>query len=218
MSEIAFPKDLVEVEKYNQYMGMVVANQRDAEFATDLRKSIKDEISQIEKTRKSFTEPLLESKKRIDEQAKRLTFPRLKLMQSLNDSLLKWHESQEEVRLAEEQRKREEELKALEIEKQRQRIASETYGDEGAAQAVVQIGANQRRLEEQPIEIIRNTKTATATAYVSTYWDFEVIDEKEIPKEYFTLNEVAIRKVCVALKEKTNIPGIKAVQKKRMGG
>ena len=39
-------------------------------------------------------------------------------------------------------------------------------------------------------------------------WTFTVVDEAKVPREYLILDEVKIRKVVQALKDKTNIPGI----------
>ena len=44
-------------------------------------------------------------------------------------------------------------------------------------------------------------------------WTFEIVDESLIPREYLIPDEVKIRKVVVALKDKTNIPGVKAINR-----
>lgn len=40
-------------------------------------------------------------------------------------------------------------------------------------------------------------------------WDWEVVDFNLIPREYLTIDEVAINKAVRAMKDKTDIPGIK---------
>jgi len=45
-------------------------------------------------------------------------------------------------------------------------------------------------------------------ASVKDDWEYRIVDESLIPREYFTLDEAKLRKVVRALKDKTNIPGI----------
>ena len=42
-------------------------------------------------------------------------------------------------------------------------------------------------------------------------YDFEIVDPNLIPREYLLVDTTAIGKVVRALKDKTNIPGIKVV-------
>jgi hypothetical protein len=43
-------------------------------------------------------------------------------------------------------------------------------------------------------------------------WGFEILDENLIPREYLIVDEVKIRKIVVAMKDKTAIPGVTAVK------
>jgi len=49
-------------------------------------------------------------------------------------------------------------------------------------------------------------------------WDFEIVDIKKIPRNYFKIDEVKIRGVVKALKSSTDIPGIKVVNRKKISG
>jgi len=44
-------------------------------------------------------------------------------------------------------------------------------------------------------------------------WTFEIVDESLIPREFLKPDEVKIRSVVIAQKDKTNIPGIRAVNR-----
>jgi len=44
-------------------------------------------------------------------------------------------------------------------------------------------------------------------------WDFEITDEALIPREYLVPDESKLRRVVKAMKDKTNIPGIRAVNR-----
>ena len=48
---------------------------------------------------------------------------------------------------------------------------------------------------------------------VRKIWDFQIVDENKIPKKYWTLDLVAIRKVVNALGAQHGIPGVSAFQK-----
>lgn len=69
-----------------------------------------------------------------------------------------------------------------------------------------------KQLSENGIAIITNTvgtarpKTDT---YMRTRYDFDIVDVNLIPREYLVVDTVAIGKVVRAMKDKTNIPGIK---------
>ena len=67
-------------------------------------------------------------------------------------------------------------------------------------------------LEIQTVVKVETPK-AEGTSYRITY-DFDVVDASLIPREFLLINEVAIRKVVTAMKEQTNIPGIKVKQVK----
>lgn len=218
MNEIEFPREFTEVERYKTFTTMTIKSEADAGFVVDKRKEVKDQINGIEKTRKSFTEPLLESKKRIDQQAKNLSLPLEAVLGVLNHKLLEWNDSQEQIRIEAAKKKREAELVALAEEKKRQQEAAFISDSQDAADAVVQIETNMERLETKPIEISTNTRTTWANAYVSTYWVYEIIDANLVPDNFWILDESAIRKYMMALKEKAVLPGVKFTQKKRMGG
>lgn len=47
-------------------------------------------------------------------------------------------------------------------------------------------------------------------------WTWRVIDETQIPRQYWVLDQTAISKVVKAMKDKTQIPGIEAVRETKM--
>jgi vacuolar-type H+-ATPase catalytic subunit A/Vma1 len=67
-------------------------------------------------------------------------------------------------------------------------------------------------LEIQTVVKVEAPK-ATGTSYRITY-DFDIVDINLIPREFLSVDEVKIRKVVTAMKEQTNIPGIKVKQVK----
>ena len=45
-------------------------------------------------------------------------------------------------------------------------------------------------------------------------WDFEIVNEAIIPRQYLTVDLVKIRQIVTALKSQTNIPGVKTFEKR----
>jgi hypothetical protein len=109
----------------------------------------------------------------------------------------KWLE-EEALRRAQEAEAR---AKAAKDEKERQAAQAET--DKIIAQAAD---------EEKKIVLASFVPEAPKTNGLAMRenWDFEIVDETAIPREFMCPDELKIRKVVKAMKEKTNIPGIRA--------
>lgn len=65
--------------------------------------------------------------------------------------------------------------------------------------------------------ITNNTTPKVAGVRISYRYDFEIVDENLIPREFLKVDDVKLRRVINALKEETKIPGIKVVKKKIIG-
>lgn len=207
-----FPKELTALEIYNPLLSIEsLRNEEDAKAFSDARQDIKDRLKKIESIRKHLKEPSLEACRRIDEQAKEASAPLLQVVGVIDQRLLTWTQEQEAVRLEAEKARRAEEMARLEAEAS----AAALDGDE---KAEAEIEKNLTRLEVKPIEVNRSIKTAAATTYVHETWKFAISDASLIPREYLIPDEVAIGKIVRAMKERTNIPGIKAYAEKGIGG
>ena len=75
----------------------------------------------------------------------------------------------------------------------------------GAKVEVRQILDNRPEAVEDPI---------TDNNQKRTTWHFEITDEAAIPREYLMVNETKIGQVVRAMKDQTNIPGVKAFPKR----
>lgn len=196
---------------------MVVASDLDAGYVTDRCSEIARHIKAVEAKRVSFTAPLLESKKRIDEEAKKITGPLQTIVVILKQKLLSWHQSQEEARAKDAallQQKQIEELRARREEDMKKAMAT---GDQKLAEGVVEMEKNLERMEAKPVEVVRRVVTNKATSYVTTYWDYEIEDESKIPDEFWMLDTRKLSSLATTLREIAAVPGVKFVQKQRMG-
>ncbi|MCK4497272.1 MAG: hypothetical protein KAU24_03695 [Candidatus Aenigmarchaeota archaeon] len=76
--------------------------------------------------------------------------------------------------------------------------------------------------KKEKAEEIRKEETALATplppvvkangTHLRTHWTWQVVDIDKVPKEYFVLDALKINSIVRAMKDKTNIPGIRAFQ------
>lgn len=214
---IAFPPSLTDATPFKDCVSIEIKQDSDAAFVSDRRQEIKTQLKEIEKTRKEFTEPLLESKKRIDAQAKRVAAPFEAIVRVLDGKLLTWHQSQEEIRMKEAARLRQEEIDRLNAQKQAD-LDAVMLGDEKAAEDLVKTEKYLERAEQKPIEITNMVKTTQSTTYVQQRWTFEVVNAVEVPRQFLQVNEVEIRKFINQHKEHAQIPGVRVFQESKIGG
>ncbi len=66
-----------------------------------------------------------------------------------------------------------------------------------------------------PAVVIPDTNKTKGISY-KTDWKFEIINKDLIPRAYLKVDEVAIRGIARALKDKANIPGVKFYGEKTM--
>ncbi len=145
----------------------------------------------------------------------------------------------EQRRLEENARKEEEERRRVELERlEAERKAEEERLMEAAAAA--EAAGNKQQAEEMAAAAIKATEVAQQEAatiqaepvYVPPVvipktvpkmtggpvfqkrWDFEITNEALIPRQYLAVDMVKIRQIVTALKDQTNIPGIKAFEKR----
>ncbi len=205
--------------------GLVVRDQQTANLAAELIlagkeivKKIRDYFAPLKKAADEAKRKLLDAEKAELQKVE----PYLeKLQQSLTawriEQERKRREAEEAVRRAELERKRlEEDLlrkaeEARRLEEEKKRLE----GEEAARRAREEL--ENRALEEaaakeaqiiSPPPVPEKPKTDGLT--LRENWTFEIIDESLIPREYLVPDLVRIRKVVQTLKDKTNIPGVRA--------
>lgn len=97
-------------------------------------------------------------------------------------------------------------------------MAKEQAGDVQAMEQILSAPPVVEPVAPRPVfipPVAATTPALPKAAGVSfrTEWDFEVLDASLIPREYMTVDWVAIRRVCRALKGQTQISGIRAIEK-----
>ena len=120
-----------------------------------------------------------------------------------------WETAQEKIRLAEEARIRELARQQEHDRAMAEAQAAEAEGDTEAAEAIIQ----EAIAAPPPVVFVPKAAPVAGISYTEK-WDFEVVDESKIPREFLVRDDVKIRRVVTAMKAQTNIPGIRAYSKK----
>lgn len=209
----------------NKAKELIVHDQQSADQATQLILLGKEMI----KTIRNFFTPL---KKAADEAKKKLLDAEKAELQKvepyiekLQASLTAWRleqerkrrEAEEAARRAELERKRlEEELlrkaeEARRLEEEKKRIEGEEAArkarEELERKALEEAAAKEAQIIPPP-PVPEKPKTDGLT--LRENWVFEIVDESLIPREYLVPDLTKIRKVVQTLKDRTDIPGVRA--------
>jgi hypothetical protein len=217
----------------------------DYECAAIVLKQAKTNLDVIETAREKITVPLNAALKAANEQARVAKAPYLEEERIIKTAMLAYDDVQEEIR-EDEQRKanaiaqgERDRLKAIAdaatqkadaaskaLREQAEQIQAE--GDTQAAEILLGRADNvdlraQAKADEfndrasQVVAVVSDRAAPRVTGIaIPKVWDFEVENEKLIPREYFELDKTRLRKVVMALKGLCNIPGIRVFQVKRM--
>ena len=217
----------------------------DYECAAIVLKQAKTNMDVIETARVKITGPLNQALKAANEQARVAKAPYLEEEVIIKRAMIAYDDIQDELREAEQKKANaeaqaeQERLQAIADEATRKaEAAAKTLRDEAQAkQAAGDTRAAEKLLgRADSIELKGQSKAdefadraSQVVAVVSDraapkvggitipkVYDYEVTDEKLVPREYFDLSHVRLRKVVMALKNLCNIPGVRVFQVKRM--
>jgi len=185
----------------------------DFSLASEGLRAIKAKTKELDAARKSLTQPLDESKKKIMAMFKK-PLDKLKEAESVvKKEMVNWRSQQEEVarlereRLAEIQRKEAEALR-LAAQKEAERIDKLKTKEEKeqAIEQAVDLAEQAEMVESVPIVIDEPQKVAGIS--MRTIWKFKVIDINKLPSEYLIADEKMIGKMVKATQGKVSIPGV----------
>ena len=185
-------------------VGLKILTSDQYELAAEKLKEIKGIYKRLDEKEKSFTSPLNQAKTAIIDFFRK---PKAAL-----DSAEKVYKSamvsynQEQERIAREAQARLDEQARKEREKleEQARKAAEKGKTEKS-----DILLTKAALVSAPV--VQPQMVKVAGTGMTLNWDFEVVDESLIPREYMMRDDVKIRRIVKALKSETKIPGIKAV-------
>ncbi len=170
--------------------------------ASDILSWVAKAKKQVEDKRKFLVKPLNDHVKAINEMFKGYMAPLEQADAMLRKKVLTYRQEQERIRRAEEERLRKEaeaERKRLEKQAKKEGVAPPPPPPPVAP-----------TMQEQA-KTVHSDMGAVSAKMV---WDFEIVDEDKVPRNFMIVNEKAIRAAVKA--GVRNIPGVKVYQKEEL--
>ena len=192
--------DLIKIAKE-----LVIETEEQATEASEMVKKLKELENEIRASFDPVIDKAYKAHKEAIAQRDEHLKPVLEAQRKLKSVLCDWHTKQEQIKL-EEARREAERLRKLEEEK-----------------ILAQASQLEMQGETKLAEEILNTPVTVSPKYekpkiqgisFAEIWDFEILDEKLIPREYLIPDEQKIRQIVKATKGELNIPGIKIFKRK----
>lgn len=178
-------------------------------YAGELWKSIGDMIKEV----KATFDPICEAANKAHKAAtaKRASFldPLESVYRSVKRLMSDYDAEQERIRREAEEKLREQARKEEEERRLQEAIALEQSGQKEVAEAVMEAP-----VYVAPVVIPKVVPKMTGGPVFQKRWDFEITDINQIPRQYMVPDLVKIRQIVTALKDQTNIPGVKAFEKR----
>lgn len=162
-----------------------------------LRKEISESFDPLIKKAHEAHKAIIAEKARHDEPLNKGEKEAKRLMQAYDAEQARIAR-EEEARLREIARKAEEERQFQEA------LRAEQEGDKELAEEIIQ-----EEVYVPPVTVQRAVPKVSGVVF-RTYWKWEIVNAKLIPREYLIPDAVRIGKIVSDMKDKTNIPGIKA--------
>jgi hypothetical protein len=170
--------------------------------ATDILSWVSNAKKQVEDKRKFLVKPLNDHVKAINEMFKGYMAPLEQADGVLRKKVLIYRQEQERIRREEEERLRKEaEAEQKRLEKQAKK--------EGAAPPPPPPPVAPSMPEQA-----KTVHSGMGSVSTKMVWDFEIVDEVKVPRNFMIVNEKAIRAAVKA--GVRNIPGVKVYQKEEL--
>ena len=179
----------------------VVANLADYQAATEFSLNCKSLEKKIKADFKDSKEAAKAAHDKVCAQEKSHLQPLIEAQKIVDTRSMSWYRSYQD-KLEEERGTREEAARKQSEEiRLNQAIQAEKAGDKQRSEALL----------AQPITVSVPKQEAPKIDGVSIVklWDAEIIDANAIPREYLTPDILKIRQVARAMKDQTNIPGVR---------
>ena len=202
----------------DQANAVKVTNSETYTAAASLWKAIGDMIKEVKDTFDPICEAQhLAHKKAVEKRAKFLD-PLTTAQKSVKRLMADYDAEQERIRLAEQRRLEEIARKEAEERALQEAIAAEEamkasgVSKEEAAQEADAIMA--APVNVAPVVIPKAVPKIQGGPVYQKRWDYEIVNANLIPREYLAPDTVKIGGVVRALKGQTNIPGVRAYEKR----
>jgi len=128
---------------------------------------------------------------------------------TLKGKLQSWDNEQERIRREQQQAAQLAAQKAEEDRRLREAEQLEAAGKPEEAARVIE-----RPVVAPPVVLARTTPKVEGLVHKFKPWDYRIVDESKLPRQYLTPDITKIRGVVRAMGEQTNIPGIEVYREK----
>lgn len=204
MNEIVPEQEVKELQREQNDVvtsveSMEIADQEGMERATGLLSMIARAKKSVEERRKFFTKPLNDQVSKINALFKELASPLEEADKALRQKMLDYKREQDRLARAERER-----LRKLQ-EKEQKRL--ERQAAKKGAPAPPPPPPVPYATEQTPI----TTRSEAGTVTAKKTWDFEIVDESKLPRQWLIPNEKAIRAAVKA--GVRDIPGVRVFQR-----
>lgn len=190
--------------------GAAIPDEETAEVVTSFVKQIKDNAAPIEKSRQAEKKPYDGASTAVQAWFKALLDPLGAAATSIEAMLLTPWTSKKIA--AEQERLRAEALRAQEAAAAALAQAQQNMNNVDVLDHAIEVGEEADRAAARAAapekDLARTRGSLGGVAAVTKRWTFKVIDEAQIPREYWTLDEAALANVARNMKEKASVPGV----------
>jgi len=217
---------LVETEPVEQ-KALSIVDQAKAVKVTDaqtylsagnLWKAIGDMMKEVKETFDPICDAAHKAHKAAVEKRAKFLDPLTNAQKSVKKLMSDYDAEQECIRIAEQRRLEEEARKKAEEQALQDAIAAEeamkaagATKEEAAAEATAII---ETPVQVAPVVLPKAVPKMAGGPVFQTRWSFEIVNENLIPRQYLAPDMTKIGGVVRALKGQTNIPGVRAYEKR----
>jgi hypothetical protein len=160
--------------------------------------------------------PIRKSIRDLEERARNITRPLKTVADTLRNRVAKFWDDRQAKLDAEEKAKRDAEA---EEEKKRLDQAMKVAVATGDEKAMTEVANREKNLEKlkQPVEVSQTVRTRGFTGSQAKFWDWKVIDESKVPKDFWILDEKKLNRIAKGYgKTKELVPGIEFSERSRV--
>lgn len=205
-----------DIKPFYRFESIEIKTQADCENAALGLKEIATRLKQAAAWHKEVVGPIKAGIKAFEQRLHQVTDPLESIQASVKRKLEMFWDSQRVLKEAEEAKKRAAEIEAAkQIAHENLELAAAT-GSATAIEAAQNFSKRAEMLKEAPLDLSQTIRTTGATVAQSTVWQWSVVDETQIPRQYFKLDESALNQAAKSYgKTPVTIPGIEFKQVSR---
>jgi len=193
--------------------GLVITNQDELSAADQFRQDIKALLRSIDEAFDPQIEQAYALHRSLLAKKKEFAGPPLRALEVINPKIAEYIKEQDRARFQKERERQISEQEAKRLAEIAVDKASELVDEGRAAEANAVLKEAALKAGEIEASAPEIPEKPLADVSLRTTWDFEVVDADKIPRKYLAPDLVTIGKVVRAMKEQTDIPGIRVFTK-----